>query len=355
MKILQICAYAAPYEGNFMKSLYALEERMAKLGYETIYAFPVHAEEHRWCRELAQSHQVYFLPVSKAAVNPKVYKTLYHIFKVNPDVTIAHSHFECYDVPLNIAASPKTKIFWHLHDPIIIGSGTRRMMRRLHYGIFSRNVQLISVAEKYRLDVVNVGFPKQNSQTVLNGIELIRISDCCTENKPIDFVTFGWNYHVKGVDVVLKASDLLFRSGYNFRIIINGNDSTLSQLKQFYNGLVPEYVIFQNFCEDINQIFIKTKVYIQASRRETFAYAVAESAYAGLTVISSDIYGLEWAHEVPSVRFFESENAVALAQVMRQSLAEPASSEDIKQSRKIIKEKYSIDCWVNNIIKLYDN
>lgn len=109
MKILQICAYAAPYEGNFMKSLYALEERMAKLGYETIYAFPVHAEEHRWCRELAQSHQVYFLPVSKAALNPKVYKTLYHIFKVNPDVTIAHSHFECYDVPLNIAASPKNK------------------------------------------------------------------------------------------------------------------------------------------------------------------------------------------------------------------------------------------------------
>lgn len=128
-----------------------------------------------------------------------------------------------------------------------------------------------------------------------------------------------------------------------------------SQLKQFYNGFVPDYVIFQNFCEDINQIFIKTKVYIQASRRETFAYAVAESAYAGLTVISSDISGLEWAHEVPSVRFFESENAVALAQVMRQSLAEPASSEDIKQSRKIIEEKYSIDCWVNNIVKLYEN
>lgn len=355
MKILQICAYAAPYEGNFIKSLYALEQRMTELGYETIYAFPVHAKEHRWCKDLAQSHQVFFLPVSKAVVNPKVYKTLFHIFNENQDLIIAHSHFECYDVPLNIIAPKTTKIFWHLHDPIIIGSGIRRMMRRLHYGIFSRNVQLISVAEKYRLDVVNVGFPKQHTHTVLNGLDLNRISDCCKEDKPVEFVTFGWNYYTKGVDIILRASDLLHSSGYDFRIIINGNDSTLSQLKQFYNGLVPEYVIFQNFCEDINQIFINTKVYIQASRRETFAYAVAESAYAGLTVISSDIPGLEWAHEVPSVRFFETENAVALAQLMRQSLAEPASSGDIKQSRKIIEEKYSIDCWVNNIIKLYEN
>ena len=38
--ILQVCAYAAPYAGNFIKSLLGLAEYKKKKGYNTIFAFP---------------------------------------------------------------------------------------------------------------------------------------------------------------------------------------------------------------------------------------------------------------------------------------------------------------------------
>ena len=40
MTILQVCAYAAPYEGNFIKSLKALGKVYEEKGDKMVYAFP---------------------------------------------------------------------------------------------------------------------------------------------------------------------------------------------------------------------------------------------------------------------------------------------------------------------------
>lgn len=355
MKILQICAYAAPYEGNFMKSLFALEKSMSEKGYETVYAFPEQAASHPWVERLSSTHKVYFLPIAKSSFRRKTYSIIKQIFRENKDIKIAHSHFECYDVPLNIVAPKSVKVFWHLHDPIEMGSGLRKMLRRLHYGVFSRNVKLLSVAEKYRKDVVSIGFKESNTCTILNGIDLNRIDDCTACEKTFDFLTFGWDYYRKGVDIILDACGILSKEGVDYRIIVNGNDSTMSQMNQRYPDGIPSNIVFFGFCEDINVMLRQSNVFIQASRAETFSYSVAEAAYAGLNVLSSEIPGLEWAHELPTVQFFETENAEALASMMKESLSQNINANAIGESRRIIEEKYSVDCWVNNIKNSYFN
>lgn len=40
MKILQVCAYEAMYEGNFIKSLYALEKALGKKGAQGLLRLP---------------------------------------------------------------------------------------------------------------------------------------------------------------------------------------------------------------------------------------------------------------------------------------------------------------------------
>ena len=73
MNILQVCAYAAPYPGNFIKSLLSLDEELRKNGHNTFYAFPEKSQSFEWCKELQRKTEVYFLPLAKARINPKTY------------------------------------------------------------------------------------------------------------------------------------------------------------------------------------------------------------------------------------------------------------------------------------------
>ena len=73
MKILQVCAYAASYTGNFMSALYELEKNVNSRGGTIIYAFPEKAKKLEWVHELQSRTKVYFLPLAKARIKPTTY------------------------------------------------------------------------------------------------------------------------------------------------------------------------------------------------------------------------------------------------------------------------------------------
>lgn len=176
MKILQVCAYAAPYEGNFMRSLYALEKEALMHGNSTVYVLPETVKHHEWCLELAKQKKVYFLPVRRARIKPRTYVLLRKIFKEHPDIAIVHSHFELYDIPVTVVAPKNVKIFWHLHDAISVdGKGSRALLTYIQYRYLSKRATLLSVADKYKCDVVEMGFPSKQAFTQTNGIDLERI------------------------------------------------------------------------------------------------------------------------------------------------------------------------------------
>lgn len=354
--VLQVCAYGADYAGNFIASLEVLEHQLNTRGVQTIYAFVEKAKDKEWCKKIQQRTKVYFLPEKKARILPATYAIFKKIYKENP-IDIMHSHFELYDIPASLMAPKNVKLFWHLHDPIVkTGRISRQILNRFQYGIVGRRAKLISVSEYYRNLVVRMGFPYDKTFVVLNGINLERIRKTGHDNcKKYDFLTFGWDFYRKGDDLILEACKHLNEEGYKFCLLLNGNESTWRHLKEFYKGNLPQYLTLGNPVEDVNQLFDEAKVFIQASRRETFSYAVCEAAYAGLPVISSDIAGLEWAKEIPLVKFFENESVTQLSELMRNTLNDQKlyTEDDIENSRIIIKENYSTISWVNKILKIY--
>lgn len=353
MKVLQVCAYAAPYEGNFMQSIYSLEEYLKSESVETVFAFPENAKEHKWVKNLEKRAKVYYLPIKKSKINPKVYKELKKIFKENPEIEIVHSHFEQYDIPVVVTAPKKVKVFWHLHDPIVIKNDLRGLLMRIQYGIVGKGAHLISVCEKYRQDMIKIGFPEKKSKTVINGICLNRVEPLGKE-KIYDFVTFGWDYYRKGDDVILDACDKLYAEGYKFKFVLNGLAPTWEKLDERYKGNDPEFLIRGEPVENIGELFEQSRCYIQASRRETFSYAVCEAAYAGLKVISSDIPGTAWAHELPAVSFFENEDVSGLYSQMKAQLdGEMLSEEAVELTKRIIEQSYTVDVWVKRIVEYY--
>lgn len=354
MTVLQVCAYGADYPGNFIASLEALEAALKEKGIQTIYAFVEKARSKPWCEEIQKRTKVYFLPEAKARILPKTYRIFHKIYRENA-IDIVHSHFELYDIPATVTAPKGVKIFWHLHDPIDPGSGLRRILWNLQYGVVGKRANLISVADFYRDAVINMGFPAAQTVTVLNCINLNRIQDCRSDTeKPYDFLTFGWDFHRKGDDLILKACACLAEEGYTFRLLLNGNEKTWPKLDEFLAGENPAWLVRGEPVSDVNTLFAASNVFIQASRRETFSYAVCEAAYAGLPVISSDIAGLEWAHDLPSVAFFENENSAQLYLLMKNCLdGKSRSSAEIESSRQFIYSNYSLAVWAKRIMEQY--
>lgn len=355
MTILQVCTYAADYAGNFMASLFLLEKKMGEKGCRTIYAFPEAAAEKEWCREIQKRTKVYFLPQAKARILPKTYELFRRIYREN-DISIVHTHFELYDIPATVMAPKGTRVFWHLHDPLKIHRGLRGLLWKIQYGVVGRKVQLLAVADHYRNLAVDLGFPRKQTRVILNGINLDRIPFVNPERTPqFDFLTFGWDFERKGGDLILDACDRLEKEGYAFKLLFNGNAQTWPKVEEYLQGRRPEWLTIGDPVENVGELFDASALFIQASRRETFSYAVCEAAYAGLPVISSDIAGLEWAHELPTVQFFESENTHQLYALMRAFLENRSVSDrDITQSRNVICNGYSLSVWAENVIRTYD-
>lgn len=354
MTVLQVCAYGADYPGNFIASLETLENALAAKGIKTIYAFVDRAAEKEWCRNICGRTTVYFLPEAKARILPQTYHTMHRIYAEN-DVDIVHSHFELYDIPVTVTAPKKVRVFWHLHDPIAVGRGLRGALWKFQYGVVGRRATLLSVADFYRRTVIGMGFPEKQTATVLNGINLNRVrKQEGGKNVVNDFLTFGWDFERKGDDLILQACDRLEKDGYQFRLLLNGNEHTWPKLEQYLAGRKPSYLECGNPVSDINQLFDTSKVFIQASRKETFSYAVCEAAYAGLPVISSDIAGLEWAHELPAVTFFPNEDAQSLYEAMREFLdGKSVPEQTISESRKHIEDTLSLEVWARHIMEYY--
>ena len=358
--ILQVCAFGAPNPGNFIASLSALEDKLKEKGFETIYAFAETAKDKEWCMKLAKDHRIYFLPVAKARILPKTYRMLRKIYKEN-DISIVHSHFELYDIPVTVTAPNHVKIFWHLHDPLpdkLVG--TRGILTRIQYGIVGKRATLLSVSEYYRKQIIKLGFPEKQSVTILNGISLDRIKFVPVEQqeKKYTFLTFCWDYFRKGTDLILNACDRLYEEGYQFKILLNGNEQSWSYVKEHYQQEdIPAYIECGGSVKDVNILYADTKAFIQASRRETFSYAVCEAVYAGLPVITSDIPGLEWTHEIPTVLFFKREDADGLYECMKKIVSQTGvfDNREINYSRKLITEKFSLGIWCEKVIKMYES
>jgi glycosyltransferase involved in cell wall biosynthesis len=356
MTILQVCAYAAPFEGNFLKSLLILEKKLAQKGQKTIYAFPENAKSRPWCAEISKRTKVYFLPLAKARINPKTYKVFNLIFKEN-EIDIVHSHFELYDIPITVTSPKKVKIFWHLHDPIedfYNRAGIlRKLLWKLQYAVFSKKAELLSVSEKHLNFVIKLGFNKNRTRIIPNGIDTSRLKFVENENTKFDFLLFGWEFTRKGVDLALAAGSLIANGNFKMAVVSGENagpksESIVGSKLPFLCKVAP--------VDDINQLYNNADCFLHLSRSEGQSYALLEALYAGLPVICSDINENLFAKEFPTAVFIENENVTDIAEKMRKVLNGEIhfSGQDFQASRKIITEKYSVNAWSENMLTCYN-
>lgn len=354
MMVLQVCAFAAESPGNFIATLTALENKLRANGVCTIYAFPQRASDKAWCKALCQRTKVYFLPEANARILPETYKIFKKIYSEN-NISIVHSHFELYDMPATLMATKKTKVFWHLHDPIgdeyEKSSLSRRILTRVQYGWAGKRATLLTVSEKHGAFAASIGFPKKQIKYFPNGINTNRIKqvpirDGVEEKK---LLLLGWDVYRKGVDVLVDTAKLLERSDYSVHVV------GLERCQEYLKLNPQDTIHFLRPVTDINTLFEDSNAFLHISRAEGQSYALLEAIYAGIPVICSDIPENLFAKQFKNIYWVKTGDSTDLAEKMRVVLDEDKAptEEDIRFNREIIDEKYSIHAWVKQTISFY--
>lgn len=353
MTILQVCAFAAEYPGNFITTLTRLENAMKEKGAVTIYAFPERAKGKGWCDELCRRTKVYFLPESNARIKPATYSLFKKIYKEN-SIDIMHSHFELYDVPATLTAPEKTRVFWHLHDPIAAGyveqDAFRRLLTKLQYGAFSKRATMLTVSEKHGDFAASLGFKKDRIIYFPNGISTEKIKKVPAarqcENKAL--LLLGWDVMRKGVDVAVGA--VSGSSDKEYLVDIVG----LEKCEEYLKENKTEGISFLRPVTDINILFEKSRGFLHISRAEGQSYALLEAIYAGLPVICSDIPENLFAKQFKNIYWVKTGDSESLREAMDRLLASSCpTEEEIDYNRNIIDEKYSVNAWVKQCIEYY--
>ena len=351
MTVLQVCAYSAQYGGNFLASLKALDMELQKQGFRTIYLFPEQAKDKKWCKDLQRESTVYFASSNRFGI-----KTFLQIKKAVKEADVVHSHFELYDCLCALARRKQQKLIWHLHDSFDEKTDwAHRVINWMQYGLLGFNAVLISPSRYYADYVVQMGFPSNNVYIVDNCLDCSRLAkDEPQRDIKYDFLVYGGFYEIKGLDVVLDAARMLAQKGYRFSIGIVGYQKTWTYIDENYADL-ENYIIREEPSENVSQFYRSARVFISASRRETFSYAMLEALFMGLPVICSDIVGTQWAWKYQNSKHFESGNVAELTLWMESVLNNQrwVTLQQSKETTKDIEQRYNIKLWTKQIKGIY--
>lgn len=352
--ILQVCAFGAPNPGNFIASLIQLQRIMKEKRYETVYAFPEKARDKEWCRNLAKTNKVYFLPEAKARILPKTYRIFKQIYREN-QIQILHSHFELYDIPATITAPKNVKVFWHLHDALKEnyekGSFSRKLLTRIQYGNLGKRATLLSVSKEHAQFANELGFDKNQIVYFPNGINTKRIIPVNKLNDTFQFLMFGWDIKRKGVDLAVEAMNRLDSKQIVIKIV--GEKKCQDYLIKHQ---VPG-IIYQKPVKDVNKLYGQAAGFLHISRAEGLSYALLEAIYAGLPIICSDIPENLFAREFRNIIFVKKDNYNEIVNAIKKLITEynKYTEENVEYNQKLIERKYSLDSWCNKLLKLYFN
>lgn len=369
--VVHLAQYAAPYLGNFVKSLMCLERRIAGAGGRMIYVFPPQASGCAWFDDFASCHIVRLVKPE-----PEGVADIESIIKKFNGKVLMHTHFEGYDEAVCKAVRHSgydIPVVWHLHDhlsyqPNILKALYQRWCFFRHYCLTTLRSRVYTIGVSQDVDAFVHRFcGRFKGRIVLpNGIDSSRIyktKDWRTKGDGVRrFVCLGGRNVSKRIDIVLEAFKLLYKSGRlkagaTILRVVKGTDSDEVFSRVFgSDAALPQWLEPIEQDEDIVRVFDGTDCFISAAQHETFSYAVCEATLYGLAVIQSDIPGTMWNAGNPSVKLFKSLDVSDLADkiedfilIDRHKLAEDTA---ITAARN--RAKYTLDAWCDSVLKIYE-
>ena len=336
--VLELMNYAAPYEGNFLRSIRALAQALHEQGTETVLVFPDRARNRTWAAALRREFPVYFLPRRTAAAA----RMLRYICRKHGVVSV-HSHFvdSRFYLPLRIALAGKAvPHIYHAHSLPHFSRGSMALRRQLICAS-----RILCVSEAVRDAYEAAGF--SGCVLVPNGVDFARLRQTQALHFRHPFVLmFGYDFAIKGIDAALDAFDR-FDPDHRFTvgICVAGHHVQAKDAICARFGEMPAWIELLPPREDVGAYYHASDVFLSASRTEGMPYAVLEAAYCGLPLALSDIPP-HWQLGLPRAERFPQADARALFDAVCRAL----QSGGMPENTAYAEEQFSLKRWTQTVL-----
>ena len=365
--ILHLTDYGAPYAGNFIASLTALESLLDSNEAKTVYVLPSRASDRVWAQEMAQTHDVRFLKNGGFFSYLRQVRGL--LKETNADVL--HEHFIHFSEKLAAWFASKTcghrvETVLHLHNHIEL---PKSPLLRLPHMLYFRSVsRFVCCSESVAAHIIADGVTKERVRVAQNAIAFERL-DCFDSSVRASLhlpqqaklaLMFGYNYSIKGVDLAVNAVRLLReREGLPVTLAV-ALSSNLEQVRlricaELGVSDVPDWILLLPPREDVSSYYRMADVFLSPSRQEGFCYALVEAAYCRTPVLASAI-DAQKDLALPKSAFFPPEDVEALASVLLRVLSEEhtaSRAQALEQAGERVRQTYALSRWAERVLAAY--
>lgn len=170
-----------------------------------------------------------------------------------------------------------------------------------------------------------------------------------------EILLLGYPWHLKGVDVLIKAFLQIADRHPAVRLRVIGHCPDRTSFEQLAAGH-PRISLDKAVSSDLaHEALARCRVYVSASRTEAFARVLLEAGAAGRAVVASRVDGTPFLiQDGVNGLLFESENVADLAEKLDRVLSDASLRRTLGENgRRIVMEKYSEKEYARSMITMF--
>lgn len=350
--VLFYCNYSAPYAGNFICSLTALNNELQVLGIKTVFVFPIESRDCNWIDDLRKHCDCISFNDMQKLSDAVAFNQLLVDYKID----IVHTHFVWsrffFTANFALYLHPKIKCFVHVHNHCW---EEKSILTRISRHLILNGKHFVGCGPSVAESVIERGYPKSRTYSLENAIDFRRLDvfQPISLGKGAEYkcLIYGFDYKRKGVDIAIHAIQELRVKGKKIELYIpisKNPENTIEQIKEEFEE-VPNWVHILAPRNDIATYYHACNVFLTPSREEGFCYAAVEAYYCGVPVISSDIPGPREIN-LSKIKWIKNESIEELTIALEGILEQTCESEEQKKEAE---ERFGLQPWVEKMIDIY--
>ncbi|HWP22100.1 MAG TPA: glycosyltransferase family 4 protein [Candidatus Cryosericum sp.] len=368
--VLHLTDYGAPYEGNFVSSLRALEAKLNGEGRAMTYVFPPRAADRPWAQEMARvKPNVHILaPGGFFSYMRQVRRLL-----SETQSGILHVHFIHYREKIASLLAARTcghrvKIVVHLHNHLDLPKNFLRALPQRLY--LKQAAQFVCCSASVANRLIRDGIPQKKVVVAENAIAFDRLDESIplthTElGLPAEAKTaliFGFDFCRKGVDLAVEAVLQLRQEqekNVALAVVLSSRkeDAERNILRQLGASSLPDWIRLLPPRSDVGSYYRFADVFLSPSREEGFCYALVEAVYCKVSVVASAI-DAQKDLRLPESAFCVPGDVKSLAGAILRQLEQTRSEgrdDALEEAKRRVVAAYSLSAWADAVALSYRN